>query len=324
MHYSFGIQWLSAFRSSADAICQLYGPGDGFLFEDPMLDQHNISTQAELNRLFQPYANKDPDNGIGIHNFRIRSYIGDHRSGLLRWEWSPQHARTFLGLDVSGKPFTTHGHTFHQYSADGFITRESSWWDAAEVLRAVGPVSPHKLPTSSLFAGNSARTHPVKLSGAPAGTLEFAQDWCHALGGDTDALRLLYADRFTAEYGKVDDHLADTITDTTMLMACYGAMASGDNGCYTFTATEYLGDSRHGLILWNLTIDGARTYRGIPTQGKTITTLGSTFHQYDAQGRIVLESTFFEDNRAFEQLGLPIVRPHYWKSDFNFGGAAPR
>src|ERR1700712_2357323 len=111
MHYNFGIEWLKAFRESPDAVCALYN-GEDFVFEDPMLDQHNIADQASLNRNFAPYANKDPENGIGIHNFRIRSYTGDKRSGLLRWEWSPEHAGSFLGLDVAGKPFATHGHTF--------------------------------------------------------------------------------------------------------------------------------------------------------------------------------------------------------------------
>jgi steroid delta-isomerase-like uncharacterized protein len=317
MHYNFGIQWLKAFRDSPEAICRLYGPGDGFLFEDPMLDQHQVNTQADLHRLFAPYANNDPANGVGIHNFRIRSYIGDARCGLLRWEWAPEHAKVFLGLDVAGKPFTTQGHTFHQYSAAGLIERESSWWDAAEVLRAAGPQNPCKLPTGQPRTGGVVRSRDVVLSGAKAGTLAFAGDWCNALGGDANVLASLYAERFTAEYAKVDDHLNDTITDHEMLKQHYGGMAGAQNGRYTFTPTEYLGDERWGLILWHLSIEGATHYRGISTAGKTVQTIGSTFHEYDANGKIRLESTFFEDNRAFASLGIPIVRPHYWKADFD-------
>ncbi|WP_029890819.1 hypothetical protein [Polycyclovorans algicola] len=317
MHYSFGIQWLKAFRSSPEAICELYGPGDGFLFEDPMLDQHRVTTQADLHRLFGPYANNDPDNGIGIHNFRIRAYIGDARCGLLRWEWAPEHAKVFLGLDVAGKPFTTQGHTFHIYDDKGLIQRESSWWDAAEVLRAAGPQHPTKLPTGAPQTDGPVRSRNVVLSGAKAGTLAFAADWCNALGGDAEVLSQLYADAFTSEYAKVDDHLRDTLTNRDMLLQHYGGMAGGQHGRYTFTPTEYLGDARWGLILWNLRIEGANHYRGIPTGGKTVETIGSTFHEYDAEGRIRLESTFFEDNRAFVSLGIPIIRPHYWKADFD-------
>ncbi|MFA7587793.1 MAG: hypothetical protein WCY11_16625, partial [Novosphingobium sp.] len=57
--------------------------------------------------------------------------------------------------------------------------------------------------------------------------------------------------------------------------------------------------------------------RGIATGGKTISTLGSTFLEFDNSGKIVLESTYWEDNRAFAALGLPIVRPHYWEEGFD-------
>ena len=79
MNYEFAVKWLKAFRSSPEAVCALYA--DDFLFEDPMLDQHGITDKGDLHRLFAPYANKDRDNGIGVHNFRIRGYIGDERSG---------------------------------------------------------------------------------------------------------------------------------------------------------------------------------------------------------------------------------------------------
>jgi steroid delta-isomerase-like uncharacterized protein len=144
MDYNFAVKWLKAFRTSAEEVCALYA--DDFLFEDPMLDQTGITSKADLHRVFAPYANKDHDNGIGVHNFRIRSYIGDEKSGLIRWEWGPESAAVFLGLDVSGKPFWTQGHTFHVYDDEGKIVRESSWWDAAAILRQIG-MTADKIPT---------------------------------------------------------------------------------------------------------------------------------------------------------------------------------
>jgi steroid delta-isomerase-like uncharacterized protein len=135
MNYAFAVKWLKGFRTSPEEVCALYA--DDFLFEDLMLDQ-SITDMDDLHRVFAPYANTDPDNGIGIHNFRIRGYEGDERSGLIRWEWGPAHAAVFLGLDVSGKDFWTQGHTFHVYDEDGKIVRESSWWDASAVLRGIG------------------------------------------------------------------------------------------------------------------------------------------------------------------------------------------
>ena len=313
MHYNFAVQWLKAFRHSAEAICALYA--DEFVFEDVMLDQHNLHTKADLHRNFAPYANRDPDNGIGVHNFRIRSYIGDHRSGLIRWEWIPQHAAVFLGLDVKGKPFAIQGHTWHQYDECGLITRESSWWDASAVLRAVGPVSPTKSLTGipgALTTGH--KPAPFKrLYG-----MEHAQRWAAALGSDTGALADLYASYFTLESTMVDDHLDDTVTARAMLADKLGGIASGGNGRYTFTPTAYFGDNPGwGLIHWNVSIEGAKTYRGLPTGGKRVSTIGSTFHQFDTDGRILLESTYWEDNGVFQQLGLPIVRPHYWEEGFD-------
>jgi steroid delta-isomerase-like uncharacterized protein len=312
MHYNFGIKWLKAFRESSEAVCALYDK-DGFVFEDVMLDQHNITDYDDLLRNFAPYANKDPDAGIGIHNFRIRSYTGDRRSGLLRWEWYPEHCAMFLGLDVAGKPFGTQGHTFHQYNERGLIVRESSWWDASAILRAVGPVS----PTKSLTGKTSVASADGGVFRKASSGKEHAQNWCTALGNDIAALRAMYSDFFTLEYTMVDDHEEDTITDSGMLAAALGGISAKENGVYTFTPTEVFEGNGHQLTHWTVTIEGASTYRGLPTGGKTLTTIGSTFHEFDADGRILLESTCWEDNRVFVQLGLPILRPHYWEADFD-------
>lgn len=136
MDYSFAVKWLRAFRDSPERIVALYA--DDFVFEDPILDQFNINDKGELARIFFLYANKDKDNGFGVHNFRIRGYEGDRKSGLIRWEWGPEHAANFTGLDVKDKPFTTQGHTFHIYTEDGRIARESSWWDYTPVLTQIG------------------------------------------------------------------------------------------------------------------------------------------------------------------------------------------
>jgi len=313
MHYNFAVKWLKAFRSSAEEVCALY-EDEGFVFEDVMLDQHNIDTKPDLLRNFAPYANTDPENGIGIHNFKIRSYVGDARSGLIRWEWSPEHAGSFLGLDVAGKPFQTQGHTFHQYNEAGHIVRESSWWDAAQVIRSVGAAPATKSLTNTKPAG--ALGEPSSTF-TPATGMEHAQRWCSALGSDTTLLADLYADYFTLEHTFVDDHLDDTITDRDMLNNALGGIASGDNGRYTFTPTEVFVGNGHQLTHWTVTIEGASTYRGLDTGGKTLTTIGSTFHQFDADGKILLESTYWEDNGVFVELGLPILRPHYWREDFD-------
>ncbi|MDX6217077.1 MAG: hypothetical protein QOG99_2661 [Frankiales bacterium] len=313
MHYNFGIKWLKAFRSSAEEVCALYE--DGFVFEDVMLDQHNINTKPDLLRTFAPYANKDPENGVGIHNFKIRSYVGDAQSGLLRWEWSPEHAGSFLGLDVAGKPFQTQGHTFHMYNEAGRIVRESSWWDASQVVRSTQDWKPTKSVTNTKPAGALSAVGSYTTA---ASAQEHAQRWCAALGSSTAALADLYADWFTLEHTFVDDHEVDTITDRDMLNNALGGIAGGENGSYAFTAREVFEGNGHLLIHWNVEISGAKTFRGLEVPaGTTLTTIGSTFHELDGDGKVLLESTYWEDNNIFVQLGKPIIRPHYWDEDFD-------
>ena len=138
MSFRFAVMWLKAFRESADKVCELYA--DEFLFEDLMLGQ-SITDKGDLARAFAPYANTDPDNGIGIHQFRIDEVIGDDDRALIRWTWQAIGAAAFLGVPTNGKVVGTTGHTMHVYQG-GRIKRESTYWDATSVLRDLGqPVS---------------------------------------------------------------------------------------------------------------------------------------------------------------------------------------
>ena len=138
MSYRFAVLWLKAFRESADKVCELYA--DDFLFEDLMLGQ-SITDKDDLRRAFAPYANDDPTNGIGVHQFRIDGYIGGESSGHIRWTWSAIGAASFLGVPTNGKVVGTSGQTIHVYE-NGKIKRESTYWDAASVLRDLGlPIS---------------------------------------------------------------------------------------------------------------------------------------------------------------------------------------
>jgi len=152
---------------------------------------------------------------------------------------------------------------------------------------------------------------------------DHARRWAAALGSDTDALAEFYADdgEFTLEHTMVDDHMDDTITTRAMLRSALGGLANSDPdngiGIHEFEVTEYVGNGRYGLIHWNYSVDHADTFRGIPTEGKRLTTKGSTFQQFDADGKIVLESTFWNDNPIFAELGIPVMTPHYWEEGFD-------
>lgn len=140
MSHTFAVKWLKAFRESAEAVVALYA--DEFLFEDPILGQ-SITSKDELLRVFAPYANKDPENGIGINNFRIDEVVGDEKAAIYRWTWQAPTAAAFVGVPANGKVPGARGITFHIYDTDGRITREESFWDCATAVRDLGlPVDP--------------------------------------------------------------------------------------------------------------------------------------------------------------------------------------
>ncbi|WP_067656603.1 ketosteroid isomerase-related protein [Nocardia harenae] len=145
MSHFFAVKWLKAFRESPEAVVALYA--DEFLFEDPILGQR-ITSKEELLRVFAPYANKDPENGIGINNFRIDEVIGDEHSAVYRWTWDAPTATAFVGIPAGGKVPGSRGLTFHVYDADGRITKEASLWDVATAVAELGqPITPRAVAT---------------------------------------------------------------------------------------------------------------------------------------------------------------------------------
>lgn len=152
--------------------------------------------------------------------------------------------------------------------------------------------------------------------------IAFAQRWAETRTNDLAAHRELYAasEDFVVETRMVDDHLGDTIsTDHEFeALAGYGNKdASNGLGVQTITVTEAFAGNGHVMIHWDWQVEGADTYRGLPVEGKTLTSKGSTFLQFDDAGKIILESTFLNENPIFQQLGLPIITPHYWEEGFD-------
>lgn len=156
-------------------------------------------------------------------------------------------------------------------------------------------------------------------------SIAHAQAWCDALSNDVEALCRFYrhhdhplSEGFSSEHSAIDDNVTDTFTTHKQLREAYGRYSTRENGTYTFSATEWRGDDSHGIILWTVRIAGASTFRDLPVpDGLTIETVGSTFQKFDADGKITFESTYWEDNRVFAQLGIAILTPHYWEQDFD-------
>lgn len=145
MNYRFALNWLRAFRVGPEAVGALYT--EDFLFEDEILDAR-FRDKAAFGRMHAPYANTDPTNGIGIHNFQIKDYLGDETCGLILWTWTATHCSSFLGIPTDGRTIHTDGHSWHIYE-NGLIKRESAYWDPLPVLAQLGvPVGRDFAPQS--------------------------------------------------------------------------------------------------------------------------------------------------------------------------------
>jgi steroid delta-isomerase-like uncharacterized protein len=153
--------------------------------------------------------------------------------------------------------------------------------------------------------------------------IEFAKTWADTRQNDLAAHRGLYAgnEEFVVETRMVDDHLGDTISTDAEFDEALSVYSSKDSsapqGVQTITVTEAFEGNGHLMIHWDWQVEGAETYRGFAVEGKTLTSKGSTFLQFNDAGKIVLESTFLNENPIFQQLGLPIITPHYWEEGFD-------
>src|SRR3546814_20363359 len=101
--------------------------------------------RSGLARAFIPFANADPANGRGIHQFEATEYHGDEKSGVVLWRWTARHCPAFFGLPNPDLPeISAIGMSYHQYR-DGKIVREFVHSDQIHVVQALGyPVDiPH-------------------------------------------------------------------------------------------------------------------------------------------------------------------------------------
>jgi steroid delta-isomerase-like uncharacterized protein len=153
--------------------------------------------------------------------------------------------------------------------------------------------------------------------------IAFAQRWAETRTNDLAAHRELYAasEDFCVETRMVDDHLGDTISTDEEFAEDLAPYANKDAanglGVQSITVTDAFVGNGHLMIHWDWAVDGADTYRGLSVDGKVLTSKGSTFLQFDPAGKIILESTFLNENPILQQLGLPIITPHYWEEGFD-------
>lgn len=136
MNFDHVQNWIKSFSRSADEAVSFYA--DEFDFADYPLEQFIRNDKEKLKRAFLPFANKDPHNGQGIHEFEVEEYIGNENAGLIRFSWKASRCAAFFGLPVpAGKDLVTNGMTYHIYRK-GKIAREIVHSDQIHIVQQLG------------------------------------------------------------------------------------------------------------------------------------------------------------------------------------------
>lgn len=153
--------------------------------------------------------------------------------------------------------------------------------------------------------------------------IEFAKRWAETRTTDLDAHRELYAAsrHFAIDCRKVEDHELDTITTDDEFAEGMARYVNSDEtngrGVHKFTVTDAFPGNGHLFVHFDWELRGADSYCGLPTNGKTLRTKGSAFLDFDANGKIEMESSFLTEPPVFQDLGVPIITPHYWEEGFD-------
>lgn len=113
---------------------------------------------------------------------------------------------------------------------------------------------------------------------------EHARRWITALTTDTAATVALYADDLVYDDHADSDHVTDTAITKDELAPKLAPYANTDTangvGLHSFEITDSfpvagVAGNPAVVILWNWTGTGLETYKGVPTQGKTLSTAES-------------------------------------------------
>ncbi|RAV01576.1 ketosteroid isomerase-related protein [Mycolicibacter senuensis] len=137
-------RWAAALTTDTAAAVGLYA--DDLVYDDHMDSDHVLDTaitKAELEPKLAPFANKNADNGIGVHTFVATEAfqlagVGGNPAVVILWDWVGEQLDNFRGVPAGRKRLATRGITWHQLDADGKIERETTYWNDTPVLQELG------------------------------------------------------------------------------------------------------------------------------------------------------------------------------------------
>lgn len=154
-----------------------------------------------------------------------------------------------------------------------------------------------------------------------------AAKWASALTESIDAALDLFADEFSYDLGSDNDLMTDTAITKDELRPRLAPFSNksreNGSGIHRFEVREAFdvaGDNGLPAVvtLWTWTGEALETYHGLPVGDRTLSTIGITFQQLDADGKITRETTYWNDTPLLQELGVPAVTLHYWEKDFVF------
>ena len=144
---------------------------------------------------------------------------------------------------------------------------------------------------------------------------DHARRWASLITSDTDAVLGLFADDVLYDDRRNIDHVFDTATSKTELRERLAPFANADPGnglgIHRFEVLDVIDatgvdGSRAVAILWKWTGEHLENFRGVPAGGRTLSTRGQTWHQFDAAGKVSRESTYWDATSILRDLGLPV------------------
>ncbi|WP_131786051.1 ketosteroid isomerase-related protein [Protofrankia symbiont of Coriaria ruscifolia] len=137
-------RWTQAITSDTDVAITLYTDDVGYEdHQDADQVPDTAPSKADLREQLAPYANKDADNGMGIHRFEVLEAIettggNGSQAVTILWCWTGEHLAGYQGVPTEGKKLTTRGQTWHHFDADGRIDRELTNWNDTPVFQQLG------------------------------------------------------------------------------------------------------------------------------------------------------------------------------------------
>src|ERR1700761_9847272 len=102
-------RWMSLITSDPAAAVDLFA--DELIYDDRRDVDHVFDTatdKAQLRERIAPFANADPDNGLGVHHFEVLDVIdaggvNGTRAVALLWKWTAEYLENFRGVPTGGQ-----------------------------------------------------------------------------------------------------------------------------------------------------------------------------------------------------------------------------